>query len=190
MADWHFAKAETFDDLARAHDTWREDYNAQRHWAHEGREDGRHSPQDVLGFYTALLHHREEDLQRAFFSTRFIRVLDALGHIRFLDWKLYGEEALAKREAAVWLQPGSLTLEYGGQTLSVYDVELAPETGKPTAVGSARLFETTYVLPQLRLFALEEAGWLTALKLEEYAPRRSSDPMALQEVLFPYLDAL
>jgi putative transposase len=190
MADWHFAKAETFDDLARAHDTWREDYNAQRHWAHEGREDGRHSPQDVLGYYTALLHHREEDLQRAFFSTRFIRVLDALGYIRFLDWKLYGEEALAKREAAVWLQPGSLTLEYGGQTLSVYDVELAPETGKPTAVGSARLFETTYVLPQLRLFALEEAGWLTAFKLEEYAPRRSSDSMALQEVLFPYLDAL
>ena len=190
MADWHFAKAETFDDLARAHDTWREDYNAQRHWAHEGREDGRHSPQDVLGFYTALLHHREEDLQRAFFSTRFIRVLDALGYIRFLDWKLNGEEALAKREAALWLQPGSLTLEYGGQTLSVYDVELASETGKPTAVRSARLFETTYVLPQLRLFALEEAGWLTALKLEEYAPRRSSDSMALQEVLFPYLDAL
>jgi hypothetical protein len=70
------------------------------------------------------------------------------------------------------------------------DVELASETGKPTAVGSARLFETTYVLPQLRLFALEEAGWLTAFKLEEYAPRRSSDSMALQEVLFPYLDAL
>jgi hypothetical protein len=35
-----------------------------------------------------------------------------------------------------------------------------------------------------------EAGWLTALKLEEYAPRRSSDSMALQEVLLPYLDAL
>jgi hypothetical protein len=34
------------------------------------------------------------------------------------------------------------------------------------------------------------SGWLTALKLEEYAPRRSSDPVALQEVLFPYLDAL
>jgi hypothetical protein len=97
---------------------------------------------------------------------------------------------LAKREAAVRLQPGSLTLEYGGQTISVYDVELASETGKPTAVRSARLFETTYGLPQLRLFALEAAGWLTALKLEEYAPRRSSDPVALHEVLFPYLDAL
>jgi hypothetical protein len=42
-------------------------------------------------------------------------------------------------------------------------------------------------MPQLRLFALDEAGWL---KLEGYASRRSPDPMALQEVLFPYLDAL
>jgi len=192
MADWHFARAGTFSDLAKAHDAWREDYNAQRHWAHEKREDGRRSPQDVLGFYTALLRHREEDLHRAFFSTRSTRVLDALGYVRFLDWRLYGEETLPRREVAVWLQPEGLTLEYGGQPLSSYDVELSRETGKPKAVRSARLFETTYQRssPQLRLFALEEAGWLTALKLEEYAPRRSSDPMALQEVLLPYLDAL
>jgi transposase len=190
MADWNFKKAETFADLAEAHDTWREDYNAQRHWAHEKREDGRRSPQDVLGFYTALLRHREEDLKRAFFSTRHARVLDALGYARFLDWRLYGEEALAKREAAVWQQPGGLTLEYGGQTLSAYDVELSGETGKPKAVGGARLFETSYVLPQLRLFALEEAGWLKAIKLEAYELRGSAGPMALQEILFPYLDVL
>ncbi len=109
---------------------------------------------------------------------------------RSSNWRLYAEEGLARQPVAVWLGNDGLSVEYGGQTLSVYDVELASETGKPTAVRSARLFETTYVLPQLRLFALEEAGWLTALKLEEYAPRRSSDPMALQEVLFPYLDAL
>ena len=190
MADWHFAKAQTFEDLARAHDTWREDYNAQRHWAHEGREDVRRSPEAVLGFYTALLRHREEDLRRAFFSTRHARVLDALGYVRFLDWRLYGEEALARREAAVWLQPGSLTLEYGGEALSAYDVELSRESGKPKAVGGARLFGTSHVLPQPRLFALEEAGWLKALKLEGYAPRRPSGPMALQGVLFPYPDAL
>lgn len=190
MADWHFAKAETFADLARAHDTWREDYNARRHWAHEGREDGRRSPQDVLGFYTALLRHREEDLHRAFFSTRSTRVLDPLGYVRFLDWKLYGEETLPGREVAVWLQPESLTLEYGGQPLSSYDVELSRETGKPKAVGGARLFGTAYALPQLRLFAPDEAGWLKALKLEGYAPRRASGPMSLQGVLFPYLDAL
>jgi hypothetical protein len=117
-------------------------------------------------------------------------VLDALGYVRFLDWRLYGEEALARREAAVWLQPGSLTLEYGGAALSAYDVELSRESGKPKAVRGARLFGTSHVLPQPRLFALDEAGWLKALKLEGYAPRRPSGPMALQGVLFPYPDAL
>ena len=33
MGDWRFAKAETFADLAAAHDTWRQYYNAQRPWA-------------------------------------------------------------------------------------------------------------------------------------------------------------
>jgi len=125
MADWHFTKAETFPELAAAHDAWREDYNAQRHWAHKEREDGRRSPQDVLGFYTALLRRREEDLRRAFFSSRSTRVLDALGYVRFLDWRLYGKEALPRREVAVWLQPESLTLEHGGRPLSAYDVELS-----------------------------------------------------------------
>jgi hypothetical protein len=65
----------------------------------------------------------------------------------------------------VWLQPGSLTLEYGGETLSTYDVEISRETGKLTAVGDARLFGTAYVLPQLRLFALDDSEWPKAMKL-------------------------
>ncbi|MDQ3637421.1 MAG: helix-turn-helix domain-containing protein [Actinomycetota bacterium] len=193
MADHHFAKAKSWEGLVEAHDTWREDYNAQRHWAHEGREDGRHSPEAVLGFYTGLLRYREDDLERAFFSTRFARVLDALGYARFRDWRLYGEEGLAGREAAVWLHPGSLTLEYAGETLSAYrDVELAAGSGKPRSVGGARLFETSYRRnrAQLRLFALEEAGWLKALRLEGYAPRRPRGPMALQGALFSFLEAL
>ena len=190
MADWHFTRAETFADLAAAHDAWREDYNAQGHWAHEKREDGRRSPEAVLGFYTALLRHREEDLRRAFFSTRSTRVLDPLGYVRFLDWRLYGEEALPRREVAVWLQPESLTLEYGGRPLSSYDVELSRETGKLETVGGARLFGTPYALPQLRLFAPDETGWLKALRLEGYAPRKPVGPMTLQQVLFSYLEAL
>ncbi len=190
MADHHFARARNWKELVAAHERWKEDYNVQRHWAHEGREDGRHSPQDVLGFYTGLLRYREEDLSRAFFSTRFSRILDPLGYARFRDWRFYGEEALARREAAIWLQPGSLTVEYAGETLSAYDVELAAGTGKPRSVERPRLFETPHTLPQLRLFALDETGWLKALKLEGYAPRRVGGPMALQEVLFPYLEAL
>jgi NAD(P)-dependent dehydrogenase (short-subunit alcohol dehydrogenase family) len=67
--------------------------------------------------------------------------------------------------------------------------EIAKESGKPDAVGGARLFGTSHVLPQLRLFALDDAEWLKALKLEGYASRRPSGPMPLQEVLFTYLEA-
>jgi hypothetical protein len=47
---------------------------------------------------------------------------------------------------------------------------------------------------QPSLFGLDEAlgegGWLKALKLDEYAPRRSPRPQASQQVLFPYVEAL
>ena len=47
---------------------------------------------------------------------------------------------------------------------------------------------------QLRLFDLAEGlgddGWLKALRLEDYAPRRPRRPRMLQQVLFAYTDAL
>ena len=75
---------------------------------------------------------------------------------------------------------------------SGYNVELSRETGKPKAFGEARLYDTSYQRsrPQLRLFALEDSEWHKALKLEGYAPKRPPGPMALQEVLFSYLEAL
>jgi hypothetical protein len=99
MADWHFAKAEGWAELTLAHERFVEDYNAQAHWAHQDREDGRRSPSAVLGFVSGV-RHREEELRRAFFSARFVRVLDSLGYARFRHWRLYGEEALAGNEAA------------------------------------------------------------------------------------------
>jgi putative transposase len=44
MADWHFAKAESWAGLVYAHDRFVADYNAQGHFAHQRREDGRRSP--------------------------------------------------------------------------------------------------------------------------------------------------
>jgi hypothetical protein len=56
-----------------------------------------------------------------------------------------------------------------------------------------RLFGSSRVRPQPRLFALDalgEEGWLKALKLEGYSPRSPRRPRALQQALFPYADAL
>ena len=47
---------------------------------------------------------------------------------------------------------------------------------------------------QLRLFdlgeALGEEGWMKFLKLDEYAPRQARRPDGLQQVLFPYAEAI
>jgi hypothetical protein len=48
MADWHFAQATSWLELLAAHDRWAVDFNFQVYWAHREREDGRHSPVEVL----------------------------------------------------------------------------------------------------------------------------------------------
>src|SRR5215204_4155362 len=63
MADWHFANAKDRPGMVEAHERFVEDYNAQKHFAHQDREDGRRSPAEVLGFVSGV-RHREEELAR------------------------------------------------------------------------------------------------------------------------------
>jgi hypothetical protein len=60
-------------------------------------------------------------------------------------------------------------------------------------VSSPTLFETPFGSGQPRLFGLSETlgedGWLKALRLDNYAPRRSRRPVMLQQGLFPYHEA-
>ena len=137
MADWHFGEAETWPELVEAHDRFVEGYNAQPHWAHRERTDGRRSPQEVLGFASGV-RHREEELRRAFFTSRFALTLDFLGYARFRHWRLYGEGSLAGKEAALWLAPESLTLEHAGEPLSRYEVKLEADTGELRSVFRVR----------------------------------------------------
>lgn len=188
MADHYFERGESWSDLVEAHDRWVNDYNWQVHSAHLARNDGKHSPVEVLGWLTEV-RYRPEDLQRAFFSSRFTRVLDDLGYARFRHWRLYGEEGLPKKEATVCLEAEHLTLEYRGQPLSRYDVRFVAGSEELRAIMRPRLFETSFALPQLRLFeldALGNEGWLKAIKLEGYTPRRSGQRRALQQSLFAY----
>jgi putative transposase len=202
MADWHFGRAQSWAELAEAHDRFVLDYNAQDHFAHQRREDGRHSPGEVLSWISGIRFH-PEDLERAFFSERFSRVLDASGYATLMRWRLYGEEALAGKEADLWLLENTLSLEHAGEPLSAYEVahdaagssdDARGRSGRLAAVSKPTLFETSYVASQMRLFSLDETlgeeGWLKVLRLEDYAPRSSRQPEMLQQVLFTYTDAM
>lgn len=163
------------------------------HWAHRHRKDGKRTPTEVLGFLTSV-RHRPEDLERAFFSTRFARILNSSGYARLKHWKIYAEEGLARREVTLWLAPEVLTVEFAGENLARYDVEYSAWTKNLREVKRPQLFESSYrvAIAQLRLFELEalgESGWLKALRLENYALRKPRQSQMLQEVLFSHLDA-
>lgn len=198
MADWHFSKAKSWAELVEAHDRFVEDYNAQTHFAHQRRGDGRRSPVEVLSWVSGMRFH-PKDLERAFFSERHSRVVDGLGYVTLMRWRLYGEEGLAGKDAEVWFLEKTLTVEHAGEPLSAYEVDHDSAggrggSGRLLAVGKPILFETPFAPGQMRLFGLSEAlgqdGWLKMLRLEDYAPRTTRRPDMLQQVLFSYTDAV
>ncbi len=128
MADHYFARAEDWSGLLQEHDRWVRDYNVQEHYAHRHRKKGRRSPSEVLA-WVKTPRFKEEDLRRAFFSARHTRTLDGLGYLVLQRFRLYAEEGLARMEVVVWVQEDSLTVEYGGEALSRYEVECDPATG-------------------------------------------------------------
>jgi hypothetical protein len=94
---------------------------------------------------------------------------------------------LARKPVAVWLGTDGLSVEYGGQTLSSYDVSLSEDT-KLREVTNPGLFVTRYRTPQPRLFGLDELGedgWLRALELDEYAARSQNGPESIRGCCFP-----
>lgn len=50
-ADFAFSNARTWPEIQQAHLTWWQRYNQEHHYAHRERQDGRHSPEEVIGAY-------------------------------------------------------------------------------------------------------------------------------------------
>lgn len=171
MADYHFAKAATWAELLRVHEQWVTDFNAQMHWAHRQREDGRRSPDEVLdGAQGEPI--AEETLQRIFFTLRVGRVLDARGYARLRHWKVYGERGLAGRPVGLWLYGPQLTVEHRDEPLAQFQVAYAPGKRLFKAVAPLRLFETPFRSPQSWLFPLDDDQWRKAFRVTAYAARR------------------
>lgn len=158
--------------MTAIHRQWMYDYNVQRHFAHEKREDGCHSPAAVLGGATGTVYP-ESVLSRILFATRYVRRLDKHGFLRYQDWKFYGERGLAKEKVTVWIYEGSLRVEKEAVTLSQYEVSMLNDHKHVQVVRSARAHETLFHSPQLTLFDLGPDGWILYWKTPEQVPRRN-----------------
>lgn len=82
------------------------------------------------------VRHVSEKLERAFFSVRFVRKLDASGYARIRYWRSYCAEGRAYGQVALWLSSDSLTAEFAGYALARYEVACSPATGQLREVGN------------------------------------------------------
>jgi putative transposase len=169
MADAKFALATSWEQMIATHRQWMVDYNVQRHWAHEKREDGCHSPAEVLGWHKGTMYPPEV-LDRILFATRYTRHLDKYGFLRFQNWKLYAERGLAHESVSVWVYEASLKIEYKAVLLSKYSVELQEDRKHLRQVSNPRLAETPFHWPQLTLIDVDPHEWVLYWRLPSYAP--------------------
>lgn len=183
MADWDFGKATTWEELLLAHEQWLEHFNAQDHWAHRKREDGRQSPRAVLDW----VRGREVNpatLAYAFAPVQFSRRADRSGYVRFRHWRLYGERGLHRKKVGVWLTGEQLTMVYSDEPLAQYGVAYERDRHHLKSVQERRLYATPFKSPQPFLWQPREGEWLTVLPLSSSLPRRRRQPLGEQAALF------
>ena len=191
MADHSFSNARTFPEIQKAHQTWWKNYNAEDHYGHRERQDGRHSPEAVLrGRLGRTLP--EEVLARVLYATQFTRRLDQFGYAHFNNWRFFGEDGLVGEEVQVWLYEGTLKITYQATALSQYAVTFQPDHKHIEEVKRSHHFETYFRSPQLHLWRLSETEWLLALKQPERKKRkaRSAPHHEMVQLRFPDMDEM
>jgi putative transposase len=185
MSDARFARATSWEEVLAIHRRFLRDYNVQRHWAHEAREDGCHSPVAVLDWHKGTMYPPAV-LDRILFATRYTRHLDTHGLLRFQHWKLYAERGLPKAPVTVWVYDGSLKVEYQAVTLATYSVEVEDDHRHLRAVSHPRLVQTPFRSPQLTLWTLGPDDWLLYWRTPNTLPvrRKRSVHELVQQALF------
>jgi transposase len=187
MVDWDFGRAQSWEELVASHDQWLTNYNAQEHWAHQKREDGRRSPATVLDWVRGR-PVSAEDLATAFAPVDIPRRVDRGGYVRFRRWRLYGERGLATQTVAVWLTTERLVLTYQDEPLAQYAVTHGRERRQLRTVREERLFVTPFQSPQAPLWEPAEGEWLRVLRLPAPLPRRPRPVVGEQPTLFALAD--
>ena len=184
MADWHFIQAKRWQELQAVHEQWIGDFNFQQHWAHRHREDGRHSPAEVLGWVHGRVYS-PEDLHRTFCTTRFGRRLDQSGYVRFRHWRIYGEQGLAGHGVAVWLYGETLTVAFDDTPRAQERVSYQPDLKRFRTIDEPHILETQERSPQLPLWELGDGEWLKVMRLPAYGRLRRNRIVAAQAA-FPF----
>jgi hypothetical protein len=177
MEAYKLAHAATWEEFCAVHARWVADYNHQAHFAHQDREDGLRTPAEVLGGAKGRLVPIPtlHDLFELLMAQRRIR---PSGYIRYQNWHLYGQQGLDGKNAGVLLMKETLTIAYGSQIVSQYEVASTPDGhGRRTIATALERFivpplESPPDIPLWDVPTMQEIEWRKVYRARPYGPRR------------------
>jgi transposase InsO family protein len=158
LADAHFERATTLEEIQERHVAFIETFNETSHWAHRQRSDMLRTPVAVLGW----VRGREldpDELTRVVRHLQLERVVNRRGYVSVRRFYLYAERGLARRRVSVWLYDGQLQLAYQHSVLAQYTYHAERRARRLQAVESPRHYVTPYASPQLELWELDDEQW-------------------------------
>jgi transposase InsO family protein len=151
MADYYFERATSWEEFCAIHAKFVADYNWQEHAAHRDREESQRAPREVLAWFRGRQVEREV-LGELFRALHHLRHIDRHGYIQYRYWRLYGEEALAGKEVAVWLFRDTLTIAYDEEPAVQYAVTYDTDAPGVEAFRRPRPYQTFASVDELRSF--------------------------------------
>jgi transposase InsO family protein len=179
IADAHFERTTSFEEIQEQHAAFVETFNATPHWAHQDRGDGLRTPEEVLGWVHGHALAVGE-IQQALRQVQVERVVDRRGYISVQRFYLYAERGLARKRVSVWLYDGRLQIAYQQALLAQYAYRAGRGAKRLHVVERPRLYRTAYASPQLELWELDDEQWRKVLARP---PRRQRQLRALDASL-------
>jgi transposase InsO family protein len=159
LADFKFEQAQTFEQIQHHHAQFVETFNTTAHWAHREREDGRHTPVQVLAWVRGRVVEPER-LQRLFWYTRFTRTVNRYGFVSVQHFYIYAERGLSRQRVSIWIYEGNLQIEYQQTLLAQYQGDYDRHQKRLKEVSQPTLHRTPFGSPQLEIFELDDEQWL------------------------------
>jgi hypothetical protein len=151
VGEYHWERCKTIEAAVEFHRDLIRDHNRLSHWAHRHRNDGKHSPLDVLGDVRGK-QIEPADLQRAFGQRYCQRRIDSNGFVRIGRWKIYVEEALPRVPIQLSYWNGRLRAEYQSQILTEYQCKWGEKSARPTAISEPLYHPHPFQSRQMTLF--------------------------------------
>ncbi|GAC1444462.1 MAG: hypothetical protein NVSMB52_03840 [Chloroflexota bacterium] len=158
LADTHFERAGDLKEIQERHAAFVELFNTTPNWMHPDREDGLHTPVDVLCSERGREIERDV-LQRALRHVQMERVVRLRGYVSVQRFYLYAERGISRTRVSIWLHEGRLHIAYRDTLLPYYAYRYDRKARRVREVGTPHLVPTEFASPQLEFWELDEKQW-------------------------------